>query len=57
MTTEAYQSAIQKQWTDAEAQIKRYAEAPRVEALRQGTLLHRIILQFDGWKLYRMDEV
>lgn len=57
MTAEAYQSAIQKQWADAEAQIKRYAEAPRVEALRQGTQLHRIILQFDGWKLYRMDEV
>ena len=57
MTAEAYQSAIQKQWTDAEAQIKQYAEAPRVEALRQGTQLHRIILQFDGWKLYRMDEV
>ena len=57
MTAEAYLSAIQKQWSDAEAQIKRYAEAPRVEALRQGTQLHRIILQFDGWKLYRMDEV
>ena len=57
MTAEAYQAAIQKQWADAEAQIKRYAEAPRVEALRQGTKLHRIILQFDGWKLYRMDEV
>ena len=57
MTAEAYQAAIQKQWSDAEAQIKQYAEAPRVEALRQGTQLHRIILQFDGWKLYRMDEV
>ena len=57
MTAEAYQSAIQKQWSDAEAQIKQYAEAPRVEALRQGTQLHRIILQFDGWKLFRMDEV
>ena len=57
MTAEAYQAAIQKQWVDAEAQIQRYAEAPRVEALRQGTKLHRIILQFDGWKLYRMDEV
>ena len=33
------------------------SEAPRVEALRQGTRLHRIIMQFDGWKLHRMDEV
>ena len=34
-----------------------HAEAPRVEALRQGTQLHKIIIQFDGWKLYRLDEV
>ena len=28
-----------------------------VEALRQGTQLHKIIMQFDCWKLWRMDEV
>lgn len=38
-------------------QIKRYAAAPRVEVLRQGTELHKIIMQFDGWKLRRMGEV
>lgn len=48
---------IQKQWDEAEEQILRYAAAPRVEALRQGTQLHKIIMQFDGWKLLRMDEV
>ncbi len=42
---------------DAVEQIRRYAVAPRVEALRQGTQLHRIIIQFDGCKLHRMDEV
>ena len=47
----------EKQWREAEEQIKRYAEAPRVEALRQGTQLHKIILQFEGWELKRMDEV
>ena len=47
----------EKQWADAEEQIKRYAKAPRVEALRQGTTLHRIIMQFKGWELARMDEV
>ena len=57
MSQEAYEAAIQKQWDDAVNQIKHYAEAPRVEALRQGTQLHKIIMQFDGWKLYRMDEV
>ena len=57
MSQEAYEAVIQKQWDDAEVQIKHYAEAPRVEALRQGTQLHKIIIQFDGWKLFRMDEV
>ena len=57
MSDEAYEVAIEKQWEDAKAQIKRYAEAPRVEVLRQGTQLHKIIMQFDGWKLKRMDEV
>ena len=47
----------EKQWRDAEEQINRYAVAPRVEALRQGTQLHKIILQFEGWELKRMDEV
>ena len=57
MSEKAHEGLIAKQWDDAVEQIKRYAEAPRVEALRQGTQLHRIIIQFDGWKLYRMDEV
>lgn len=57
MSLEAYEAAIKKQWDDAIEQIMHYAEAPRVEALRQGTQLHKIIMQFDGWKLLRMDEV
>ena len=57
MSQETYEAAIQQQWKEAEEQIKRYAAAPRVEALRQGTQLHKIIMQFDGWKLFRMDEV
>lgn len=34
-------------------QIAGYADAPRVEALRQGTTLHKIIMQFKGWELAR----
>ena len=49
--------AAQKQWDEAVKQINTYAQAPRVEALRQGTQLHKIIMQFDGWKLHRMEEV
>lgn len=47
----------EQQWYHAEKQIKRYAQAPRVEALRQGTRLHCIVMQFCGWKLAKMDEI
>ena len=57
MTEEQHEIKAEEQWSQAADQIKRYAAAPRVEALRQGTQLHRIIMQFDGWKLKRMGEV
>ncbi len=47
----------EKQWREAVEQIKCYAAAPRVEALRQGTTLHKIIMQFKGWELARLEEV
>ena len=47
----------EKQWREAVEQIKRYAVAPRVETLRQGTQLHKIIMQFEGWELKRMEEI
>ena len=50
-------SKAEAQWQEAEEQINRYAAAPRVEALRQGTTLHKIIMQFVAGKLVRMEEV
>ena len=47
----------EKQWREAVEQIKRYAVAPRVESLRQGTQLHKIIMQFESWELKRIEEV
>ena len=47
----------EKQWQDAVEQIRRYADDPRVEALRQGTTLHKIIMQFKGWELARIEEI
>ena len=57
MKQEVYAAKIKEQWEQATQQIHHYAAAPRVEALRQGTTLHKIILQFDGWKLIHIDEV
>ena len=47
----------ESQWQEAVEQINRYAIAPRVKMLRQGTQLHKIIMQFCGWELVRMEEV
>ena len=47
----------QEQWDEAVGQINGYAAAPRVEALRQGTQLHNIIIQFCGWDMIKMREV
>lgn len=46
-----------KQWQEAVEQIENYAQAPRVQALRQGTELHKIVMQFTGWEMTRMEEV
>lgn len=52
-----FESKAEQQWQEAVAQIEGYAVAPRVEALRQGTTLHKIVMQFCGWELVRMEEV
>ena len=46
-----------QQWREAVEQTGHYEAAPRVEALRQGTQLHKIIIQFCGWEVIRMEEV
>ena len=58
MSKTAYtEDAAEEQWSEAVEQINKYAVAPRVEALRQGTQMHKIIMQFCGWELVRMEEV
>ncbi len=52
-----FHAQAERQWQQAVEQINAYAQAPRVEALRQGTKLHKIIMQFAGWELQRMEEV
>lgn len=51
------QTKAEEQWEQAVEQINRYADAPRVEALRQGTKLHKIIMQFEGYQLRKIDEI
>ena len=57
MSKDGKRTKAELQWQEAVEQIRRYAAAPRVEALRQGTQLHKIVMQFEGWELKRMEEV
>ena len=52
-----FEAKAAEQWQQAVEQIDSYARAPRVEALRQGTQMHKIVMQFSGWDLQRMEEV
>ncbi len=52
-----FEAKAEEQWQQAVEQIDGYARAPRVEVLRQGTQLHKIVMQFSGWNLVRMEEV
>ena len=52
-----FEAKAAEQWRQAVEQIDGYARAPRVEALRQGTQMHKIVMQFSGWDLMRMEEV
>lgn len=52
-----FDSKAEEQWRQAVEQIDGYARAPRVDVLRQGTQLHKIVMQFSGWDLVRMEEV
>ena len=57
MSKDGKHTKAELQWQEAVEQIQKYAAAPRVEALRQGTTLHKIIMQFEGWELKNMKEV
>ena len=57
MSQDGVRTKAEVQWQEAVEQINRYAAAPRVEALRQGTQLHKIIMQFEGWEMKRMEEI
>lgn len=51
------ETKAEAQWQEAIAQIKNYANAPKVLQLIQNTKLHCIVMQFRGWELQRMEEV
>lgn len=52
-----FKAKSEAQWQEAVEQIHRYGQGARVRQMVQGTQLHLIIMQFNGWELARMEEV
>ena len=57
LKVDATPAEAERQWQEAEEQIRRYAEGPRVRQLIGDTPLHLLILQFRGYDMERMGEV
>jgi hypothetical protein len=57
LKTDATEAEAAAQWRDAEAQIRRYAAAPKVCQMTHGTVLHPVVMQFRGYKMTRFAEV
>lgn len=55
--TDATEAEAQKQWNEAVAQIKQYAQGRVVNKLVSSTRLHLIVVQMRGFELNRMEEV
>ena len=47
----------EKQWKEAESQIRGYAEGPVVHRMTQGTTLHLVIAQLKGYDLLKLAQV
>ena len=54
LKTDATKAEAEKQWNEAEEQIRQYAEGPRVKQLVGETQLHLLILQIRGYDLERL---
>ena len=57
LKADATKAEAEKQWAEAEDQIRGYAASPRVRQLAGGTQLHLLILQIRGYELERYGKV
>ena len=53
----ATEAEAEKQWNEAEKQIRGYAQGRVVQQMTQGTELHLVIAQIKGYDLLRLDKV
>ena len=57
LRTEATKTEAERQWNEAEEQIRQYAQGTRVRQLVGQTQLHLLILQIRGYELERLGNV
>ena len=57
LKTDATAEEAERQWSEAEEQIRKYAQGPRVRQLIGDTPLHLLILQLRGCDMERMGEI
>ena len=51
------EAKVASQWQEALAQIERYAADEKLQSMLNGTVLHKIVAQFSGWDMVRIEEV
>ena len=51
------EAKAESQWQEALAQIERYAADEKLQSMLNGTVLHKIVAQFSGWEMVRIEEV
>ena len=57
LKTDATKAEGERQWQEAEEQIRQYAQGLRVSQLIGDTKLHLLILQIRGYELERLGKV
>ena len=53
----ASEAKAESQWQEAIEQIERYAADEKLQSMLNGTTLHKIVAQFSGWEMVRIEEV
>ena len=51
------EARVEAQWKEAVEQIERYAADEKLQSMLNGTVLHKIVAQFSGWDMVRIEEV
>ena len=57
LKADATDAEADRQWSEAQEQIKTYAADKKLQSMLHGTLLHPIVVQIKGYDLVRFEEV